>query len=374
MMLIKYITLISGFNHLIFSLILLLKKTPIKKANSILGITFLIMTLYCFQLYYLYSAYSIQSHILMLYYVPFDYLLQLLMGPAIFIYLKTILNHKYSFRSYKIWLHVISTIPALAFIIYFMLLPTDLRIEKIQSNFKESMWQMEALNGLFYIQMTSYLVICYLVIRKQVKVSRKVLINSIQIDIHWLKTFFTIDLAIMISTAPIIFIASSEKMNIIVSLTAMNIQFIYIFIKSVWQNGVISIEKTQEKQSPSLKITNKLTEQYFNTLVEYIKTNKPYLEPNCNIQSVSHKTGIPLHYLSHVLNNKIKRNFPEFINEYRVKQAKQILKSEYSKKITLEAIAYECGYGSKTSFNRSFKKCTNLTPSEYRNQNIIINN
>ena len=374
MMLIKYITLISGFNHLVFALILLLKKSPIKKANSILGITFLIMTLYCFQLYYLYSAYSIQSHTLMLYYIPFDYLLQLLMGPAIFIYLKTILNQKYSFRSYKIWLHVIPTIPALAFIIYFMLLPTDLRIEKIQSNFNESMWQMEALNGLFYVQMTSYLVVCYLIIRKQVKVSIKVLINSIHIDIQWLKTFFTIDLAIMISTAPIIFIASSEKMNIIVSLTAMNIQFIYIFIKSVWQTGVIPVEKIQvdKKHSPSLKIADNLTEQYFNNLIEHFKTKKPFLNSNCSIQRVSQETNIPLHHLSHVLNNKIKQNFSEFINEYRVKHAKQILNSEYSKRITIEAIALDCGYGSKTSFNRSFKKHTNLTPSEYRNK--IVNN
>ena len=229
-MIIKYITLISGFNHLIFSLILLLKKTPIKKAHLILGVTFLIMTLYCFQLYYLYRAYSIQSTALMHYYVPLDYLLQMLMGPAIFIYLKTILNKHDSFCSYKIWLHGIPALPALAYMIYFMSLPSHLRIERILLNFDESMWQTDALNGLFYIQMTGYLVVCYLTVRKQIKVSRRIIINTIQFDIQWLKTFFSIDLCIMMLTAPIIFIASNEKVNVIVGLTAMNIQFIYIFI------------------------------------------------------------------------------------------------------------------------------------------------
>ena len=47
----------------------------------------------------------------------------------------------------------------------------------------------------------------------------------------------------------------------------------------------------------------------------------------------------------------------------------RILKSEDSKKLTLEAIAYDCGYGSKAGFNRWFKKHTKLTPSEYRIQN-----
>jgi len=84
-------------------------------------------------------------------------------------------------------------------------------------------------------------------------------------------------------------------------------------------------------------------------------------------------TGISVHHLSNILNNRFEKNFSDFINAYRVEEAKRVLSLDQFTKMTLEAIGYECGFGSKSSFNKAFKKITNFTPSEYRNHSKSSN-
>jgi AraC-like DNA-binding protein len=366
-MIIEYITLISGFNFLVFSLVLLLKKSPIKRANFILGGTFLIMTVYSLILYLLYASYNNQSYNLLSYYVPIDSILLMFMGPSIYFYLREVLNKPVLFRSYKTWLHGIPAIPSIVYIVYLSLLPKTLRLQIILSNFENTNWQSDTLNGLFYIQMITYLVICYILIQKQLKKARISIVRNVQIDIHWLKTYFILDLVIMFATAPVVFYFGNDKVNTIFGLVAMDIQFIYIFLKSAWQTALFSSEIVQEQknQKPSLKIADRQAETYFNILMGFMQTQKPHLDGSCSIQDVSDKTAIPVHHLSNILNQRLEKNFPDFINEYRVKEAQEMLASKKSETLTLEAIGFECGFGSKSIFNKSFKKYTGQTPSEY---------
>ncbi len=59
------------------------------------------------------------------------------------------------------------------------------------------------------------------------------------------------------------------------------------------------------------------------------------------------------------------KTFSEFLNEYRVNEVKEKLKTEDRSLQTILAIALDSGFNSKASFNRVFKKHTGLTPSEY---------
>ena len=71
-------------------------------------------------------------------------------------------------------------------------------------------------------------------------------------------------------------------------------------------------------------------------------------------------------YLSQVINTEHNKNFREFINTLRIKEAEKLLK-ETSLKI--EAVAYETGFNTISTFNIAFKKETGITPSEYRKKN-----
>jgi AraC-like DNA-binding protein len=384
-MILKYITLFSGFNFLIFAFILLFKKSPLRKSNAVLGLTFLSMTAFCFPLFYLQNATLMQSSSLLKFYIPIDYVFAMLMGPGIFVYVKMILGQPIHYKKPNIWLHLLPSLPAVVFVVYFVTLPESMRIERLMKNFESLMWQGNTLNGIFYIQMTTYLFVCYHLISKQLKVSKTVVINKYQFDITWLKTFFTIDIIMMIVTAPLCLYIANDYINTLIGQVVMNVQFIYIFFKTVWQNGILPVGQIQEVvtvqvptlriaevpentvfQEPVLKISNNQADDYFERLTAFMDFEKIYLKPGCTIQDLAEQAKIPQHHLSHILNNRLNKNFFDFINEYRVEAAKRLLIDKNSGQLTIEAIGFECGFGAKSSFNKAFKKLTNQTPSEFR--------
>ena len=81
------------------------------------------------------------------------------------------------------------------------------------------------------------------------------------------------------------------------------------------------------------------------------------------------KTSIPAHHISQVINEKLHMSFFELIASYRIKEAESILLDPANDLLTIEEVAEEVGYNSKSAFNKTFKKLTGKTPSECRDQN-----
>ena len=79
---------------------------------------------------------------------------------------------------------------------------------------------------------------------------------------------------------------------------------------------------------------------------------------------------LPPHVLSKVINEGYGRNFFDFINQLRIDELKVRLNDPRFRSYTLLSMAFEVGFNSKTAFNRSFKKLTNQTPSEYMQTHI----
>jgi AraC-like DNA-binding protein len=97
-----------------------------------------------------------------------------------------------------------------------------------------------------------------------------------------------------------------------------------------------------------------------------MKTEKPYQDPDLTLTNLSQKIGVHPNILSQVINSFEKKNFYEYINEYRIENFKQLIRSPENN--TLLSLAFECGFNSKTAFNRNFKKATGLSPSDYMTQ------
>lgn len=101
-------------------------------------------------------------------------------------------------------------------------------------------------------------------------------------------------------------------------------------------------------------------------LIQIMEEEKPYLQPQIVINDLVKRLGTNRNYLSQIINDNFDTNFNNFINEYRVKEARKlILKSEYQQ-YTIEAIGQIVGFHSKASFNSAFKKFTGVTPSFFR--------
>lgn len=119
----------------------------------------------------------------------------------------------------------------------------------------------------------------------------------------------------------------------------------------------IRYEKNKLKESEA--------DRYKKTLLDYMEKEKPFLRNKITLQQVASAIHIPTHHLSQVLNDKINQNFFDFINTYRINALKEKLRDPANKHLTILGIAYDCGFSSKASFNRVFKKHTGVTPSEY---------
>lgn len=102
-------------------------------------------------------------------------------------------------------------------------------------------------------------------------------------------------------------------------------------------------------------------------LQTYMETEKPYLEEKLSIVKLSDKMDIPYYILSQVINDKLNQNFFDYINTFRVNEAKAKLCNPKFDHYTVLGIALECGFNSKASFNRIFKLKTSLTPTQYKN-------
>lgn len=111
-------------------------------------------------------------------------------------------------------------------------------------------------------------------------------------------------------------------------------------------------------------LTTQQVNEYFQQLVILIKSKKLYTNPDLNLKLLSDQIKLPPHQLSQVINQGSGKNFFEFINAYRIDEAKALLINNMNLKI--EAIAFDAGFSSKPSFYSFFKKYTGTTPVEYR--------
>jgi AraC-like DNA-binding protein len=127
----------------------------------------------------------------------------------------------------------------------------------------------------------------------------------------------------------------------------------------------ISVQKERRYEKSGLKESD--ARNYLQALERYMRDEKPYLDSELTIVTVSERLGIPRHYLTQVINEYLNKNFFVYINEFRVSEAKLRMSDENFRDHTILRIAYDSGFNSKSGFNIIFKKHTGYTPTEYRN-------
>lgn len=107
---------------------------------------------------------------------------------------------------------------------------------------------------------------------------------------------------------------------------------------------------------------------YF-SLLKYIDSNQPYLDPGLNIFKLAEELNVPRHHLSQAINTQSGKSFYDFINAYRVEEVKRRLKDPEFINFTIQGIAIDSGFNSKATFNSAFNKFVGMTPSAYKKLN-----
>ncbi len=134
--------------------------------------------------------------------------------------------------------------------------------------------------------------------------------------------------------------------------------------------------RIQEIKGPDKYKKSSLSEDEAKTIqkkiLKYMESSKPYRIIDITLQDLAEKIDITPHQFSQVINQKMNKNLYDFLNQYRVEDAKKALTDIDCKKNIIE-IAQDVGFKSKSTFNRVFMKFCDITPSDYRKKFLSKN-
>ncbi|TGK77996.1 AraC family transcriptional regulator [Leptospira montravelensis] len=141
--------------------------------------------------------------------------------------------------------------------------------------------------------------------------------------------------------------------------------FLYVLRQS-YPDFFLEVRKIveDEKKAKISQISKLDHNQIRNKLQDLFEKEKIYREEKLSLRELAERIDLSSHQLSEFLNTEIKQSFYQYTNYFRVNEAKEKIEKEPDR--SLLAIAYDVGFGSKSTFNEAFKKETGTTPREYR--------
>jgi AraC-like DNA-binding protein len=131
--------------------------------------------------------------------------------------------------------------------------------------------------------------------------------------------------------------------------------------------------ETQEANVPSLlisKMSNEELETWQHKILTVMQQERLYLNPELTLTDFAQRLETHSKLISAVINEAFQKNFNDFVNEYRVNIFKEKVSDPRLKHLTLLAIAFECGFNSKSTFNRAVKRITGKMPSAFLSLNF----
>ena len=163
-------------------------------------------------------------------------------------------------------------------------------------------------------------------------------------------------------------IDQSAESNLLVPLGASVLVYAMGYLEMAKPDHVPSVkELLPGKKYEKSTLTPERSERYLNKLLQCMKEEKPFTDGDLTVQKLARRLSIPPHHLSQTINERLGQSFADFVNSYRVEEAKRRLLDPDFKHLSVVGIAEDVGFNSKSSFNSVFKKHTNMTPSEFRN-------
>ena len=167
--------------------------------------------------------------------------------------------------------------------------------------------------------------------------------------------------------------AVSGGTHYILALFSLTINFVFaagVVYKGLKQPRIFSGIEEKPKYAEQ-KLTSFDNERYVEQLTTYMENEKPYLIPSLSLNDLAGKLLMSPRTLSQVINGSMNQNFFDFVNSYRIEEAKRILLDPSSQHETILEILYEVGFNSKSVFNSAFKKHADATPTQFRKSHKI---
>ncbi len=387
---------------LICFILLLANKTQVH-ANRLLAVTVFSLTLAMVQAALIYSGYLLRIPHYFRISSPFFYLSL----ATSYLYVRSVINDETRFKRFDFVLFLPAILHFVEMIPFYLKPATEKQI--IIDRLLQDPGQIVQLNeGLLppyfhnYLRSIIGLIYSFLMIRLMVRARHEKTPNLVRSPTYdWLKWFIGLVTLAVLSTLLILLLPDSLHFNktlgvhlsVIICFVILNF---YLFFRPQILYGIprVRMENVRVKEGnfetrtsngsvakasrlvgesveAELHDTSGATLDYllaYKPILElHLETNKPYLQQGYNIAKLSSETGIPQHHLSALLNKVYGVRFNDFINQYRIRHISTHFDKGGWEQMTIEGIASEAGFNSRTTFFNAIKKSTGLSPSEYIN-------
>ena len=298
-----------------------------------------------------------------------------LFGPLLFLYTRSLTKDNFQLKKRDL-LHIIPfLIYNVLYALFFYFEPTSLKIRMLQQGsvlpHSLGFWVNLLMNIqiLIYMTVTLFLLISY---SRRIK-SLYSMINHLELG--WLELVLYAFLFMWLIDFTQFLLRNTSGISPELSgyMTLISIAINFVFANLVIYKGLkqplqfFGIEKELPKsKSDHSVLQDEESEKYLEKLMSYMASEKPYLTSTLTLKELSDKLEMSPRFLSKIINEKRNQNFFDFINGYRIEDAKIILSNPVKRKMTILEVLYGVGFNSKSVFNTTFKKYTGITPSEYR--------
>ncbi len=329
-----FFSILGAFNGLFLSVYFLFFSKPKKIYNLFLGAMLLALSIRIGK-----SVFFYFNPDLAIGYLMFGLTACFFIGPFLFLYVKSSLAPNKP--TYWKW-HLLLAIPAVIALMYFYSLGEENENRALR---------------LIYLQWLVYVLLSWYAARDLIK---KIVKPSVKVTI---KERWVLSVIVGVTFIWAGYYFSRYTSYISGALTFSF--FLYLMVLFLFFNK----KKTAELFNEKSKYGNKKIEAN-EALVQLEKLNtlmqekELYKNSNLKLSDLAETLKLSAHHLSQLLNDNEGKNFARYINEFRIAEAQRMISSD--SKLTLEAIGYECGFNSKSTFFTTFKNITGKTPSEYK--------
>jgi len=299
-------------------------------------------------------------------------------GPFLWLYISALTTRKFKFSI----LHLIHFLPFILVFIYFLfaqyIRPVDYRIHYDSGLLQKELDYSLIVAGIA-ISTQSYIIWGIVLIRQYNRRIKELVSHTDKLDLRWLRFL------LYTSIVAYALISSLYGLDVLFGLfryavlqpVGYTIASLFVLVLGFFglQQGdlfvavpevIITDKKGVKEFSPDALSAQE--EIFVDNLLNRMKEHKPFLNPDLNISALAADLQVSADYLSTILNSRLNMSFFDFVNHYRIEEFKQQCRRPQNNHLSIIGIAFDCGFNSKATFNRVFKRVTKLTPSEFRQQ------
>lgn len=301
-------------------------------------------------------------------------LAQLLKGPMLLFYVVALTQDAFQLTRRHL-LHLAPMVTALAWLVIFQLDSSDLRFKTVGQTVQEHdianvVWHFIKVMPFFYGLMAFNRVRLYRIgLHNQYSTFSST--EPSWLNILSLGFLFTWSFSILVHVVANTISLNTPQVSDVIGI--MENYVVFILINALFINSVVHTHKlltTKPEMSKEIKIDDKMTDSAIQKVQQGMEMQKLFLKQNLNIEEFSKRINLPVKEVSTVINKHYCTNFFEFMNSYRVEEAKRLLGDEKHAEMTVMDVLLHAGFNSKSAFHRFFNRLVGMSPTEYRKQQL----